>query len=62
LEEVNSHDRPSLVVGAVVRAVAGLGVGEDRSTPSVVTLCAAAAQHMIYFAQLMQERKVTAPA
>jgi hypothetical protein len=49
-------------VGAVVRAVAGLGVGEDRSTPSVVTLCAAAAQHMIYFAQLMQERKVTAPA
>ena len=58
---MNSHGRPSLVVGAVVRLL-DLGVGEDRSTASSVTLCTAAAQHMIHFAQLMQERKVTAPA
>jgi hypothetical protein len=39
-----------------------LGVGKDRSTASIVTLCAAGAQHMIHFAQLMQERKVPDPA
>lgn len=60
MEEVNSRGRPSLVVGAVVRAVARLGRVRTASPPSIVTLCAAAAQHMVHFAQLMQERKVTA--